>query len=536
VCKYLNTLKALALIATLVFLGQLDVISAPASAAASDVVAHIHWLGKKAVAADTNAAGLMKIWNLPETARLQAEIVDKFSGAPWRLLRGVNNPGSTNLLRPLINDLIDDETFIEIRQPAGQPNAPGEMVVAIRMDDEHARLWNTNLATALSSLTNLNPALPRPSPLAPHSSLGWTLKKHHVPNLIQLGRAGEWTVLGAAHERNALFDETLSRLKREKSPFATNAGNAWLEADIDLPRVTAALGHPRSPLPNFPKITLTLTGDGQNVLTRGHVEFPEAIPLVLEPWNIPTNLIDADLYSFTAVRGWKPQFLSRFWGKFDTNPPPSQYYLWSLDGAPMQTYVAAPLGDASNAVSRLSDYLLRRAPPWLAAGELVGFQRAKTYNGLQWKGAPFISPFLKSTELSGKNFVVAGFSPLSAPSEPASGRLFQPVQDGSNLVYYHWESTGMQIQQLTYLIQFIRLLAGRPQLPAESPSGHWLNSMGAKLQASSTSIVHDDPRKFSFSRSSTVPFNALELQLLADWFESPDFPRGLHSTLATPPQ
>jgi hypothetical protein len=528
VCKYLNTLKALALIATLVFLGQLDVISAPASAAASDVVAHIHWLGKKAVAADTNAAGLMKIWNLPETARLQAEIVDKLSGAPWRLLRGVNNPGSTNLLRPLINDLIDDETFIEIRQPAGQPNAPGEMVVAIRMDDEHARLWNTNLATALNSLTNLNPALPRPSPLAPHSSLGWTLKKHHVPNLIQLGRAGEWTVLGAAQERNPLFDETLSRLKREKSPFTRGTGNAWLEADIDLPRVTAALGHPRSPFPNFPKTSLTLTGDGKNVLTHGHVEFPQAIPLVLEPWNIPTNLIEGDIASFTAVRGWKPEFLSRFWPQFDTNPPPHQFYEWSLDGVPMETYFAAPHRDASNAVSQLSDYVLRRTPSWLAGSDLVGFQRAKTFNGLQWKGAPFISPFVKSTELPAGNFIVAGFSPLGPPSEPARGQFIHQLQDATNLVYYGWESTGAWVDQLTYLTQFARLVSGRTQLPPQSAATQWLRSMGNKLQAASTVVARENPKQFCFSRSSTIPFTALELQWLADWLESPDFPRGLH--------
>src|SRR5439155_4015541 len=46
-------------------------------------VASIHWLGKKRIAAETNAAGFMKIWNLPESAKLVTQTTDKLSTAPW---------------------------------------------------------------------------------------------------------------------------------------------------------------------------------------------------------------------------------------------------------------------------------------------------------------------------------------------------------------------------------------------------------------------------------------------------------------------
>src|SRR5690349_20790202 len=39
--------------------------SAPASPA--DTIARLHWLGKKRLAAETNAATFMTIWNLPES-------------------------------------------------------------------------------------------------------------------------------------------------------------------------------------------------------------------------------------------------------------------------------------------------------------------------------------------------------------------------------------------------------------------------------------------------------------------------------------
>ena len=36
----------------------------------AETVARLHWLGKRAVAADTNAVNVMRIWNEPETTRL----------------------------------------------------------------------------------------------------------------------------------------------------------------------------------------------------------------------------------------------------------------------------------------------------------------------------------------------------------------------------------------------------------------------------------------------------------------------------------
>src|SRR6266567_1068391 len=50
------------------------------------VIARVHWLGKKRISAETNAAYFMTIWNLTETAKLEAQTLDKLASAPWRLL------------------------------------------------------------------------------------------------------------------------------------------------------------------------------------------------------------------------------------------------------------------------------------------------------------------------------------------------------------------------------------------------------------------------------------------------------------------
>src|SRR5437016_4530100 len=66
------------------------------------VVARLHWLGKKRIAADTNSAYFMTIWNLPESKKLEEQTLDKLATAPWRLLlRQTGASTGSALFRPL---------------------------------------------------------------------------------------------------------------------------------------------------------------------------------------------------------------------------------------------------------------------------------------------------------------------------------------------------------------------------------------------------------------------------------------------------
>jgi hypothetical protein len=66
----------------------------------------------------------------------------------------------------LLDDLVAAESCLEIRQPANQP---GELVLAIHLDDQRAVLWQTNLAAVLESLTGIRPVS------APDHQYGWSL-------------------------------------------------------------------------------------------------------------------------------------------------------------------------------------------------------------------------------------------------------------------------------------------------------------------------------------------------------------------------
>src|SRR5215204_5970496 len=140
----------------------------------SEKVGRVHWLGKKRLSGETNAAYLMSIWNLPESARLEAQTLTKLSTAPWRFFgqTGVTNANAaaTNefplavLFRPLLEDLLSEESYLEMSEHTNQ-----QIVLAIRLNDERATLWHTNLSATVQSLTGI-----APTPL-PDKQSGWSL-------------------------------------------------------------------------------------------------------------------------------------------------------------------------------------------------------------------------------------------------------------------------------------------------------------------------------------------------------------------------
>ena len=121
------------------------------------IVARVHWSGMNRLSGGTNAAALMTIWNLPESRRLERQTLDKLSLAPWPLLHRNLDTNAAALLRPLLDDLVADESYLEIRQVANQP---AELVLAIRLDDQRAALWQTNLAAG-PGIIDRPPACPR---------------------------------------------------------------------------------------------------------------------------------------------------------------------------------------------------------------------------------------------------------------------------------------------------------------------------------------------------------------------------------------
>ena len=121
--------------------------------------------------------------------------------------------------------------------------------------------------------------------------------------------------------------------------------------------------------------------------------------------------------------------------------------------------------------------------------------------------------------------------PDANPCPPAT-EILRAVLDTPNLVYYHSEETGTRIEDELFITQLFRVVFHKPQL--SPPITVWLKSLEPKLGANVTSVTRPGPEQLAFTRESTVGLTALELHLLADWLESPQFPHGLHTFLAPP--
>ena len=76
--------------------------------------------------------------------------------------------------------------------------------------------------------------------------------------------------------------------------------------DAILRRISSALALGWSVPDTLARVFLALGGEQDHVRTQADLDFAEPLPLELEAWNIPTNLIHDPLIGFTAVRGIRP--------------------------------------------------------------------------------------------------------------------------------------------------------------------------------------------------------------------------------------
>ena len=512
-----------------------DKSSAPASpqtvpfSLASQTVAHLHWLGKKQLAAATNAAAFMRIWGEPESAALEKQTLDKLATAPWRLLPHVptTNPAAAPLLRPLLDDCVQRESYLEIRAATNQP---GEIAFAIRLPADRAALWQTNLAAVLESLTGLQTENSKQETRNSPLPTGWSLKKHEAPNLIELTRVGDWVVIGLGQDQNALFADFVARVLRDHSPVATASMGFWLDAGADLQSVSDAFKLGWNLPGHLSKISLQTTGEGQNVQTRGAVNFSQPLALTLDPWNVPTNLIRGALGSFTALRGFAPWLgAQKIWNDLQIGPAPNQFFIWSGQGVPMQTVFAAPMSDATNRMWQITNSFMQTVNPWLETNKAGHLELPAEFPGITWVGMPFLAPYLQSRG----DFLLGGFfpAPVGRSGLPADLLL---AMSRTNTVYYDWEITSPRIESWFYLGQTLRITLHKAQLPA-SPALDWLQANTNTLGNCVTAAAQSGPDQISFIRgSSGVGLTAFELHLLADWLASPDFPAGLNTFRSQP--
>lgn len=533
-CLWLNTL---------VF--AIGLVALPSSAApVLPVLARIHWLGLNQISADTNSAQFMKVWHLPQTTALVSQTLDKLSCRPGG---GATNAASA-MLRPLLDDLITSEFQLELYSSTNhQPSTlNSQLLLAVHLPASRAQLWQTNLAAALQNLTGTQPI---------STEHGWRFQQLHPPEQIEFSHADEWTVIGVGHGAHELIPQfAASLVSHASSPVTRHSSrsNDWLETDIDLAQFAAefsfsdrhvgdevSVSNPPSifHLPSsFSKFKMTLSGENGHVLTRGTLTLSQPWKADLPAWEIPTNYIYQSYSGFTAVRGIAARLAGLpAWQKTRLAPPPDQMFFWAQSGIPFQTYVAAPLPMAGNQLSQLAARLVQQGNPWLATNGQGNFQGQTNPPGIIWNDALIISPWLKAVTVDQHDWLLGGLYPLTpGDASPAPADILHPVLDTPGLVYYQTEQTGTRVDAGLFITQLFRVVFHKPQLPPAAVATQWLKHVELLLNASTTEVIRASPRQLSITRKSTIGLSAFELHLLADWLESPQFPRGLHTFLAPP--
>jgi hypothetical protein len=511
--------------------------SAPALVKAEpETVLQFHWIGANKILADTNAGGVLTIGKLPQTRNLEMQTLERlaltFAGTasnwtstPFDMPKSgdLSPPTNPPPLLPILSDLVRNECYCLARQ---FPDNSTEVALAVNLSAERSQLWQSNLNLAFGESTNG----------ARWHLTNWTAKSgaSSAPRLLELSRAGDYAILGLAAKTNTLAAEVAANILGGRPPFLLSASNDWLYLSLNPIRVSEGLGLGFTVPDGAPTATVTAAGAPDGVRTRVQLDFPEPLPATLEDWKIPTNVVHDPLISFTAIRSLSPTLSSLgIWKRLDVGPAPDQAYFWSQSGWPFISYGALVASNANVLFNGLSNRLFD-ANSWFKTNGLGSFAKATNFDGVIWSNLTLMTPYMRMATNGAGPFVYAGMEADLHTNRSMPPQLIEALLNKTNLVAYDWEFTGPRLEQWLYFGQFFRWALYLGQIPPKSASFAWLTSMTPLLGNSATFVTKTGPKQLVVGRKSEIGFTSVELDLIADWLESPHFPRGLHTFLGKP--
>jgi hypothetical protein len=489
-----------------------------------DLIARIHFAGTTRITSDPTAKKLNEFADMPETMVLRRRTLDKLSTAPFRLYPFNPAKGDTNefsmLLRPLLDDLLQEESYVEVRGPGER--IP-EVMIAVHLNSSRAKAWRDNLSRSVSEWTGV-----QTKSINGDGYSGWELRKQEAPDVVRYLHAGDWVLFGWGHGDLRSQAGMLQRIKAQKRPVA-DFKDAWLEASVDWP---ALMQHHPFTLPEvfpatLPKMYLNVATRKDFIRPELVMEFPQPLNLKLDPWNIPTNVIRKPLVSFTAVRGIAP-WLSQLEIVKKTQPPsvPNQMTFWSMGRVVYENNVMAPMPGASN-------YLEQIAPRLKPALESY-FKERKMITTVEWtnhqmlvKGLAFIMPGLGSMHLPSGDYLAGGEFPVSRArtnSTPFPNELMRQIMSQPNLVCYSWEINAEHAPQWQALHIVDLMEQSKPLPPQSAPGMQWLRAAKTKLGNCATEINLTAPNELTLMRNAPIGLNGLEITALEYWLDAPNFP------------
>lgn len=492
---------------------------APSENPANYLFLRCHFVGLNRLLADPDAAKLKQVWSLPATADVRKQVLDRMARLPHQALSGQLPKGASNqmaLFRPLLEDLLPSESFLELR---GTGSRPSEFVLAVQLSDDRARVWRTHLEQALNAWK-----LGEIAPAKPQAGEGWIFKPRNSNNAFAYTRAGQWVVLGIGSPNLPLHAEILKRIQADGRPAPKAVGN-WLEADANLARLKPYLP-PLAPYQNLPLVHLSLSNHADYVRTSARVQFLQPHGWRNENWLIPTSLIRDPLISFTAMQGIAPLLAQwKFFQQLRLEPMPNQTTVWSQANIPFLTQVAVPLKNAGPQLARLAP----RLPSLVLSNSAMPLPGTIEWNtnfqAVVWKGLPIAMPQLSAIKDQKSEYLVFSLFPRLASTNLPPPELFKQVEGRTNLVYYDWEITEARLKQWRPLYQLMDIATHHRLVRTNAPTQRWISSLAPLLGNTITELESVSPTEFSLVRKSHCGLTGFELLSLTRWLDSPEFPK-----------
>jgi hypothetical protein len=291
--------------------------------------------------------------------------------------------------------------------------------------------------------------------------------------------------------------------------------------------VAQAFSRGWQPPQNFPLLSLSMIGDGENVRTRGSLSFTQGVPLKVQPnWAVPTNTIRDPLVSFTAF-----QTTSELWKRLERltgikiEPTPNEAYVWALAQIPFQTFFTVGVTDAQGFIQSLAPQVIASTARF--STNMGGLVVATNPWSMIWTGMPFATPYLRPALDAGHEYVFGGIFPNSSGTNTAPAELLQQVSGRTNLVYYDWEITQYRLLQWRYLDDLFHIVwdpTRKPRLRGDMAGMRWLGNIVTNLGNSVTEVTITDSNTLAVVRNSSIGFTGFELESLVNWLETPEFP------------
>lgn len=486
-----------------------------------NVALQYHYLGATQLATNPNVEVAKKVFALTTTIRFEDLVLNRLSGQLAESLHFQTNAETSELLRPLLDDLTTSESLGSM---GGIAEKPLNYVIAVHLTPDRAALWQRNLKTAGQGKGEAFPA---------DAFSGWQWNKDAADSFWMVS-ANDWMLVGRGQDLSTVRDGYLQQIQKTGRPAPALDFN-WFEADVDWPRLANWL-----PLSSFPlklgRTQVAISAENQSFHMTSQVTYDQAIDWHPQPWRIPTNLVRQPLVSFATGQDVEPFLKSNeTLSHLASDPMKGQFFFWSMREMPFESYLAWPVENSTNLIEQLATQLPAVLNPDLKRLNGSELEWAENYKQIIWTKIQLTRPVLTAAPPKDGNFLLAGLFFHTEGSGPAPEQLWEQFNGRPDLVYYDWEYTGPRLLALRLIAQEFPILQALGMTPVPqvlSPDvmsrlnleEQWLDGLTGALQNTVTEVTKTGPNELTVVRNSPLVFSSFELILMSHWLS--DTPPG----------